>query len=93
MTALERAKAQGYDVRIRHQRRWTYTPTVKGKTLHLQTPVVCNNGGETFVRLYKDGKVWNGISVCVPDDNYCKRDGVKYAIRHALRQEPQTVGD
>lgn len=42
------------------------------------------NGGETIVKLKKDGKIYMGTSQCNQKDIFCRRTGRDYAIERAL---------
>jgi hypothetical protein len=93
MSIVEKLRKSGNRVRVTHYRDFVELdgnrrPVIVNKARH-EVPdgfmkYALPHGGFTVVEIEKpNGRVIRGIGTCSVKDNFCKREGVKAAIRNA----------
>ena len=95
---VENLRKQGYKVKINHyrysqtsfkQRRAKPTLYLRKTNLPKFNPHAC--GGKTTAEIVKNGVVLKGTSICHKEDNFNRKEGVKYALQNAFNIErPKT---
>lgn len=81
-------RKKGYKVSIFHVRNYGYADNplyaCDRYVDHADKRKAFPRGGFTFVKLLKNGKSKVGVSECSLKDNYCRRRGVKEALKRAI---------
>ncbi len=87
-SVIAELRKQGFIVSIRHKRgqslRFTRNVELKNGVGKHFTNVVSPKGGETTVAITKDGVTYSGKARCRPNEAFCKKTGVLYALERAL---------
>jgi hypothetical protein len=83
---VEDLKARGYDVDIIHQR-W-HLDKNGFVTSFSSDGEVTSRGGRTIAVItnHDRTKIYSGVALCSPEDNYCKETGRTIALARAMVQ-------